>query len=57
MASWTYNVPGTWRCPDGSDKMVRVVVGLPEDPLSAELYVNVNSQFFVVWDGRYWGRF
>ncbi len=43
MMNWTYNVPGTWRSPNGSDKMVRLVVGLPEDPLSAELYVNVTG--------------
>ena len=30
-ASWTYNVPGTWRSPNGSDVMAKAVFGLGED--------------------------
>ncbi len=26
--NWTYNVPSTWRSPNGTDKMVRCVIGL-----------------------------
>ena len=37
-ASWTYSTPGTWRSPNGSDAMVRVVIGLLEDFSRFELH-------------------
>jgi hypothetical protein len=47
-ATWTYNVPGTWRSPNGADKMVRVVTGLAEDLVDFEVKVNVvgNSSLY-----------
>jgi hypothetical protein len=42
-SSWTYNVPSTWRSPNDSQAMFRLVTGLPEDAVDIELDVTLVS--------------